>query len=1004
MQKSLSKQTTADRKRNELSMEPCKRNDEFSMATEGNVPLGIDSKTENLSVSATEEIIVEVDHDSAKQFEPDFNPLKLNECHCTSNREKVVPAVCVPRFVLNGNIVIIFTDACQAVLKIWGSYSNLQHLLRKHRINTHRFNQLELRKLKSTGTVDMQVKVCSFITDKDFPQIIMKYDEIYNTDKAKFIQFLTPVEISDNHSAANVQGVQSSKGNDNTSDITRPLKNTISLHRIHVYMIQNQEVLTLSEVNSFFATHFKRPNLLLQFLSTLEISVSMLMYNRLKNVQIHSAITDSNCTKLFIKSKDFDRILQHTTAFLNQNPPEIAWICSNESLLPSEGEVSQGSNSVARCDEQKAVELLHKSGDCIENFKLGDCQTANTADAPRASSPSGLVKKDELGTTGCDNLSDVQHVAPQSGSSPTSQGTCTNCCRYIIRTCCVNDEVVVCIPDLQKAVIDIFKQCAQVGNYMHRLTIPTRRFERVFLKPLKSHHILSSRATLCTYITKSDAERLLQMYSANHGDVRYNILHKVEFSEPINLGDAVNNVSGDNQMHLVENGSQETLKIPMFFVNDQIVVSMPDVHKAVQLLNGQCVQLQYNLDKLGIVKYKYSYNDICQLKVLTQMKMPSLCTFITKSDVDKVLKFYVTPENETRLQLIEWQSPTAVESVACSSASDAISSADAEFINVENNDENAADSETCEVYSISDLYKAFVSDDTESMESINDDDDLPETLFHPSTSSPSSSISLAKLPQSVPIAFYTNDKVRSPNNQLQPRRAIFSNNPSPPMHLPGRYDRDVDQAALNVNQSKQVINGHVMDMTGCWSCDTTLSCSKIHPTNIVGNSAVTTCSSIHSTISSDGGGRETIPGAPVKFTNDDSIHHSCKRPRGVLFSDGIWIEQLVKKCRDHDDLLKTLQRKETEMNILYDAYQEQIQQERGQRLAVQRELDQVKNSNAELLENIERKELEMKILHDSYKLQMDLQRKKREQLEIELLNLRAGDARISVLHVKEEPL
>lgn len=78
------------------------------------------------------------------------------------------------------------------------------------------------------------------------------------------------------------------------------------------------------------------------------------------------------------------------------------------------------------------------------------------------------------------------------------------------------------------------------------------------------------------------------------------------------------------------------------------------------------------------------------------------------------------------------------------------------------------------------------------------------------------------------------------------------------------------------------------------------------------------------------------------------------------------MEQLAKKHRaDHNDLLKTLQRKETELNILYDAYQEQIKRERKQRLAVQQELDQVKNSNAELLQNIERKEVEMKILHES---------------------------------------
>lgn len=89
--------------------------------------------------------------------------------------------------------------------------------------------------------------------------------------------------------------------------------------------------------------------------------------------------------------------------------------------------------------------------------------------------------------------------------------------------------------------------------------------------------------------------------------------------------------------------------------------------------------------------------------------------------------------------------------------------------------------------------------------------------------------------------------------------------------------------------------------------------------------------------------------------------------------------------------MKTLQRKETEMRILYDAYQEQIKQGRDQRLSIQRELDQLRDSNAELIKSIERKELEMKILHDSYQVQMELERKKCEELEKEVLQLKGAN-------------
>ena len=54
----------------------------------------------------------------------------------------------------------------------------------------------------------------------------------------------------------------------------------------------------------------------------------------------------------------------------------------------------------------------------------------------------------------------------------------------------------VCIPDLRKAAIDVYGQSVQVGNYMHRLSIAANRFSSIFLKRLKAHNVLSSKATL----------------------------------------------------------------------------------------------------------------------------------------------------------------------------------------------------------------------------------------------------------------------------------------------------------------------------------------------------------------------------------------------------------------------------------------------------------------------------------------------------------------------------
>ena len=947
----------------ELSTQGLSTTERDTVATNRNIPITV---TVNVPTkNGTEEIRdrgnPNADHNSTKQLEPDFqdcfcNLSKANESHLSKIEEKV-PVVCVPRFLLDGRIVIIFSDACQAVLKIWGSYSNLQRLLKKNGIETHRFSQLELRKLKNIGAVDIQVKQCSFIAEEDYRQLLIKNDENSNTDNAKFIQFSNPVNISDYRSTTDLQGVQCEKKHVVHADESGPSQNIISSssYRVHAYTIENQELVALSEVNHLFEMHFERPELLIQVLLNLEVVVHMFTAFKLERVEIPTAITDGNFPRLCIKRKDFDRVLQYTTALLNKNPPNITWVYLGESNFSCTAEALQGSNSVAGHGYSMTVESSHKPGNCIENValvtSLNTCQRANVADACSTNSPSGLGKEVVVRTDGCHDSSGVLQFMPQTESLLTSQVASTSGNRYVIRTCRVNDEVVVCIPDLQKAVIDIYGQCVQVGSYMHRLCIPTQRFPRVLLKRLKAHNILSSRATLCTYITKTDAERLLQMYNT-HCDNTDDILQNIEWSEPINLEDAVN---GDNERHLVEQISQGTLKIPLFAVNDQIVVSMPDVHKAVQMLNGQSVQLQNTLENLGIipnisrlysnsytaiVKQKHSYNEMDRLKVPSHMKRPSLCTYITKSDVDKLLQFYVTPENEAKLKLIEWQLPIAVESVASSTSSDSISSAEAESVSTENNDDNAADSEMSEDYSISDLYKAFVGDDVESVHSSNEDDDLPKTLFKPSSSSSGITIPV----QCAATTSDSRDKVDSPSNQLQANRAMLSNNVLPPMHHRGRHDGDTNQLALNVNQTKQVNNpvdspsdqlqanramlsnnvlpavhlhgrhdrdinqaalnvnqiehvdnpsipqprtccprnslivatqadlpnenfSQVMATTGCSSCDVTLSCYKMHPSNITGRSVVTTGASVNSTGASAGRMRQTPSADSTSFAD-----------------------------------------------------------------------------------------------------------------------------------------
>ncbi|KAK3728971.1 hypothetical protein QZH41_000476 [Actinostola sp. cb2023] len=256
--------------------------------------------------------------------------------------------------------------------------------------------------------------------------------------------------------------------------------------------------------------------------------------------------------------------------------------------------------------------------------------------------------------------------AQDSVSSPASEASicsdsdsCSSICTYLI-----DGSEVVCIPDIHKIVIHLYGQSVQVGYYLQRLQIPTQRFSTVHVKRLKALHALNSKATLCTYILKSDALRLLKMY-----DVFCTVskLQQIQWNGPLCLEGIQSAIPPrDEVMTFAENLTTaqepvEVVKISTFLIDGEVVVSVPDAHKVVQVLNGQSVQVRYNMDKLGIVKRRYSYSQVYQLRAISDLKRPSMCTFITKHDADILLGHYLTNENSSRMKYIQWLPPVRLE-------------------------------------------------------------------------------------------------------------------------------------------------------------------------------------------------------------------------------------------------------------------------------------------------------------------------------------------------------
>lgn len=630
-----------------------------------------------------------------------YNRDKIAKASVSINDGETSPVLSVRQFYLNGNNIIIFSDLCQVVLKTWGSYNNLYNLLKKHGIGTCRFDHFQLRWLKNSGFVNLQVKNCSFIIKKDFYQILHKYDEDNNTDCAKRIQLSSPITMN-NLTTTNPQSQGGKKYCNN--DIlavgrkTSSQSSGSSIHNTYTYFSTDgdQDFVTLSEAYRLFETKFRRPDLLNLVLHNLKIDVCKLTANEMARVDTNTGVicSDDTLRELYITREDFEQVLQYTSALLDTSPTTV-----------SSGHLEALSTSMAKKGNNTEA---HNSAGFVSN------SSSTTSETPVLSDTGNFLESG---------------IAKESSSA-------TSC---VIRTCLVEGEVVVCVPDLRKVVIDLYGQSVQVGSLMHRLGIPTHRFSSMILKHLKGHNILSSRATLCTYITKADAERLLKMYHmCNRSENQSEDPPRIEWSEPIILANDFNATRGD---HLaspqLQQCVQAELKVPLFIINQQVVVAMPDVHRAVQLLNGNSVQLRYNLDKLGIVKHKYSYTDVLHLKVLGHINRPSVCTYITRADFDVLLQFYTTSANEYKLKLIELQEPVVVERMESNSDSTFSSGAGEEV-----HDEDETNKDQVDEYSISDLYKVFVGDDLDSTQSSqnNTDDNLQEQISQ--CKSPPASVSI----------------------------------------------------------------------------------------------------------------------------------------------------------------------------------------------------------------------------------------------------------------------
>lgn len=126
------------------------------------------------------------------------------------------------------------------------------------------------------------------------------------------------------------------------------------------------------------------------------------------------------------------------------------------------------------------------------------------------------------------------------------------------------------------------------------------------------------------------------------------------------LGTNANNTNsgGGNKDGPYEEGEKIELPIHTFLMENQsVVITVPDVHRIVDFLDEQSASLDYHFRKLGIAKSRFTYAQLHQLRRLNVIKRPTVCTYIAKHDVNRLLKMYETERNRHRMARVCFLAP-----------------------------------------------------------------------------------------------------------------------------------------------------------------------------------------------------------------------------------------------------------------------------------------------------------------------------------------------------------
>lgn len=278
-------------------------------------------------------------------------------------------------------------------------------------------------------------------------------------------------------------------------------------------------------------------------------------------------------------------------------------------------------------------------------------------------------------------LLDENAPEPSNGSKdsdPEGRGSVSK--PVDIQTFELNNELIVCAPDIQKVIQTHFNQGATTGYYFSKLGIvPYKFIHSAHLDKVKELGIIKKSAVHCTYVSVEDAKRVFEAYGITSEDIKAKInwlpavslddlpgwsshrpIKSESMQSPAKSDGETTRSYGENleeedrKSFSVNQSSSLPAKVSVFLVEGKEVVCMPDIHKIVQSVHGSSIQVNYYLNKLHVKKKRFCFAHLKELKARGILQgNATYCTYIPKAEAEKIFQIY-SLMGDQRINELEW--------------------------------------------------------------------------------------------------------------------------------------------------------------------------------------------------------------------------------------------------------------------------------------------------------------------------------------------------------------